>query len=53
MLVCLGVTLTACKKDQYIATNTKRVKHQHELKGKYNEPTAKLAKSSKQKGDLD
>jgi ribosomal protein L33 len=52
-LALLAVTLsfTACKKASYTTTNSKRIKHQQVLKGKYNEPTDKLAKGSKLKGE--
>jgi hypothetical protein len=52
LLICAVLSFTACKKDQYTATNTKRLKHQSQLKGKYNPPTERLAKGGKMKGDL-
>lgn len=52
LLICAAVSFASCKKDKYIATNNKRLKHQTQLKKKYNPPTEKLAKGSKLKGDL-
>ena len=51
VLLAVSLTFTACKKNEYIRTNSKRVKHQQALKGKYDEPTDKLAKGSKLKGE--
>lgn len=52
LMICAGVSFTACKNNKYAATNSKRVKHQQALKNKYDEPTEKLANGSKMKGDL-